>query len=78
MLVIDAFPDVEQTRQVKEHALIAKAFGINQLIVAVSGMDKKAVNYSEKSFNLVRDSTMKSLQRIGYKKDQVTFIAVSG
>ena len=82
VIVVSAVPnefDSSQSSKVREHALIAKAFGINQLIVAINKMDVHIdqVNYSEVQYNEVKDKMLNTLLKIGYKADRVSFIPVS-
>jgi len=73
-LLVVAAPDgvMEQT---KEHVLLARTLGINQLIVGINKMD--AVKYDEKRFNEVKAELSQLLKIVGYKPDNVIFIPMS-
>jgi elongation factor 1-alpha len=62
--------------QTREHALLAKTLGVNQLVVAVNKMD--TVDYSEERYKEIKDEIGGFLKGIGYKMDEVNFIPVSG
>ena len=62
--------------QTREHALLAKTLGVNQLLVAVNKMD--SANYSEDRYNEIKDEIGRFLKGIGYKLENVHFIPVSG
>ena len=61
--------------QTKEHAFLAKVMGINQLVVGVNKMDE--VNYDEAAYNKVKDEMTKMLKGMGYKDEQLKFVAMS-
>ena len=42
--------DFTASSKTREHALIARAFGMNQIIVAVNKMDIASINFSEERF----------------------------
>lgn len=62
--------------QTREHAYLCKVLGVKQMIVAVSFMD--AVGYKEERYNEVKEASEKLLKNIGYKVDEIPFVAVSG
>ena len=62
----------------REHPMLAFTLGVKQMIVAVNKMDDKSVNYDEKRFNEIKDELTKYLEKIGYKKDNIQFIPISG
>jgi len=77
------------TGQTREHALIAKSLGVQQMIVAVNKMD--ACDWSEQRFEYIVHELKSFLKEIGYtsgsgsgsgsknkKKRNVVFIPVSG
>ncbi|RYY30924.1 hypothetical protein EON62_06625, partial [archaeon] len=83
ILVIDASPgeyemSIAGGGQAREHAQLARNFGITQLIVAVNKMDGPLVNWSEGVFNSVVGLVSPILASIGFKKENVTFVPVSG
>jgi len=61
--------------QTKEHAFLSKTLGVQQLVISLNKMD--AVNYDEAKYNAVKDELSKLLTSIGYKADQIPFIATS-
>jgi hypothetical protein len=80
--------------QAKEHATLARNFGVTQLLVAVNKMDASTVRWSQKRFEEVRlarslcflhwvsvqirTSLLPVLQNIGFKKENIVFVPVSG
>ena len=73
VLVVAASEGVQP--QTREHAILAKTLGINQMIVAINKMDK--VNYDEKRYNEVKEQVVKLLKMVGYKVDEIPFIPTS-
>ncbi|MFA5077722.1 MAG: translation elongation factor EF-1 subunit alpha [Candidatus Micrarchaeia archaeon] len=61
--------------QTKEHAFLAKVLGINQLIVNMSKMD--AVNYDQAKYNEIKAEVEKLLKGMGYKMENVQWVAAS-
>lgn len=61
--------------QTKEHVFLSKTLGVQQLIVYVNKMDM--VNYEEKRFNDVKEQVSTLLKSVGYKPDDVIFVAGS-
>jgi elongation factor 1-alpha len=64
--------------QTREHPLLAFTLGIKQMIVTVNKMDDKSVNWGEPRFNEIKNELTTYLEKIGYKKDNVQFIPISG
>ena len=62
--------------QTREHAVLAYAMGVKQIICAVTKMDDSTVNYSEDRFKQICEETTNYLKRIGLTK--VTFVPISG
>ncbi len=62
--------------QTREHAILAKTLGIDQLIVCINKMD--LVDYSKDVYEEIRDELKRFLAGIGYKVDKVPFIPTSG
>ena len=69
----DGFQDGGQT---KEHAILARALGVNQLIIAISKMD--SVHWSKDCYIKVKLAIQPFLTKIGYKQDKIRYIPVSG
>ncbi len=62
----------------KEHALLAFTMGVKQIVVAVNKMDDDNVNWSEDRYNEIKDEVGLYLDSIGYAKDQISFVPISG
>ncbi|MHA1911248.1 MAG: elongation factor 1-alpha, partial [Candidatus Kariarchaeaceae archaeon] len=62
--------------QTREHAILAKTLGVNQIIVAINKMD--AANYSEDRYDEVKNELGSYLKGIGYDLSKVEFVPVSG
>jgi len=62
--------------QTREHAILAKTLGIDQLVVCINKMD--AVNYDKAAYEEIRDELKRFLAGIGYKVDKIPFIPTSG
>ncbi len=67
VLVVAATEGVQP--QTKEHAILAKTLGINQMIVAINKMDM--VNYDQKKFEEVKAEVEKLLKGFGYDMSKV-------
>lgn len=68
----------EKGGQTREHALLAKTQGVNKIVVVVNKMDDPTVEWSETRY---KDCTTKLgmfLKGIGYAKDDIVFMPVSG
>ncbi len=65
-----------QGGQTREHAILVKSLGIAQLIVAVNKMDSSG--FSQTRFDHVTQTLLPFLKQIGFKKDLVKFVPVSG
>ncbi len=61
--------------QTKEHAFLAKAFGISQVVVAVNKIDK--VKYDEDTFTKVRKEVKSLLKKAGFKDDKIDVVPIS-
>ena len=65
--------------QTREHALLAKTMGIQQLIVAVNKMDATTPPYSEQRYNDIKEELERHLtKKVGFKKDVIQYVAYSG
>lgn len=62
----------------KEHALLAYTLGVRQIVVAVNKMDDKIVNWSQARFNEIVEDVGTYLKQIGFRKEMVTYVPVSG
>ncbi len=63
--------------QTKEHVFLAKTLGVQQVIIAVNKMDMPGVDYKQEKFNEVKDDVSKLLKSVGYKPDQIPFVAIA-
>lgn len=63
--------------QTREHAILARTMGINQLIVAINKMDATEPPYSEKRYNEIKEILGKFLKGLGYDVSKIPFIPVS-
>jgi len=83
VLVLDASPgeyemSMEGGGQAKEHALLARNFGITQLVVAINKMDGPRVRWSRERFDGIVASVTPLLTGMGFKREGLTFVPVSG
>jgi elongation factor 1 alpha-like protein len=62
--------------QTREHAILVKSLGVVQLIVAINKMDM--AGWSQSRFDHICGTLLPFLKQIGFKKDQVFFVPVSG
>ncbi|KAI9244417.1 P-loop containing nucleoside triphosphate hydrolase protein [Sporodiniella umbellata] len=62
--------------QTKEHAILARSLGVQQLVIAINKLD--LVDWSETRFKEIQDKLSIYLLQIGYKKNSLHFIPVSG
>ncbi|MCE4620112.1 MAG: translation elongation factor EF-1 subunit alpha [Desulfurococcales archaeon] len=63
--------------QTREHLLLAKTMGIEQIIVAVNKMDAPDVNYDQKRYEQIVAILKKFMKGLGFKVDEIPFIPVS-
>ena len=64
--------------QTREHALLAQAMGVKQMIVVVNKMDDSSVNYSEERYKEIKSYASKYLKKVGYNPAKIPFIPISG
>jgi len=64
--------------QTREHIILAKTMGIDQVVVAVSKMDATEPPWSEARYKEVVAVLSKFMKGLGYKVDAISFIPVSG
>jgi len=62
--------------QTKEHLILAKTFGIGQVIVAVNKMDAIHPPYNAERYYAVKENVEELLKSIGYKENEYNFIPV--
>lgn len=58
--------------QTKEHAMLAKALGVNQILVVVNKLDATDPPWSEERYRAVKDVVGPFLTRTGFKPKKVT------
>ncbi len=63
--------------QTREHLILAKTMGINQIIVAVNKMDATEPPYSEKRYKQIVTILGKFMKGLGYDPTKIPFIPVS-
>lgn len=68
----------EKGGQTREHALLAKTQGVNKIIVVVNKMDDPTVGWAEDRYKDCTTKLGQFLKGIGYGKDDVIFMPVSG
>lgn len=64
--------------QTREHLLLAKTMGIDQIIVAVNKMDATEPPYSQERYKQVVDVMTKFMKGLGYDTSKIPFIPISG
>ncbi len=64
--------------QTREHIILAKTMGLDQLIVAVNKMDIAEPAWSEARYKEVVSVLIKFMKGLGYRVDTIPFIPVSG
>ena len=62
--------------QTREHLILAKTMGIDQIIVAVTKMDLTEPPYDEKRYKEIVDTLTKFMKSFGFKTDKVKFVPV--
>lgn len=68
----------EKGGQTREHALLAKTQGVNKIVVVVNKMDDATVGWSEDRYKDCTAKVAQFLKGIGYQKDDILFMPVSG
>ncbi|MEM1897768.1 MAG: translation elongation factor EF-1 subunit alpha [Sulfolobales archaeon] len=64
--------------QTREHIILAKTMGLDQIIVAVNKMDITEPPWSEARYKEVVSVLTKFMKGLGYKVDAIPFVPVSG
>jgi len=75
VLVVSANPGDGVQAQTKEHIFLSRTLGVQQLIVAINKMDM--AKYDEKRYNDVKLEVSNLLKTVGYKPENIPFIAMS-
>jgi elongation factor 1-alpha len=61
--------------QTKEHLFLSRTLGVTQLIIAINKMDMK--DYSEATFNQVKEQMSTLMKSVGYKPESTPFIPIA-
>lgn len=64
--------------QTKEHAMLAKALGVNQLLVVVNKLDATDPPWSEERYEAVKAEVGPFLARTGFRPKKVRVLRVTG
>lgn len=75
VLVVSANPGDGVQAQTKEHVFLARTLGVNQIIIYVNKMDM--AKYDQKRFEEVKTQVSALLKSVGYKPDEIPFIAAA-
>ncbi|MCJ1256262.1 translation termination factor GTPase eRF3 [Lignoscripta atroalba] len=67
----------EKGGQTREHAILAKTQGVNQLVVAINKMDDPTVEWSQDRYKECSDKLSVFLKGLGYGKNDITFMPIS-
>ncbi|WAR28680.1 EF1A2-like protein [Mya arenaria] len=83
ILVVSArWPEYEEgvsrSGQTREHAMLAYAMGVKQLIVVVNKMDVTKPKYSEKRYKFVVENVDRLVKKAGFEPETVIYLPVSG
>ncbi|KAK9766011.1 hypothetical protein K7432_005217 [Basidiobolus ranarum] len=62
--------------QTKEHALLVRSLGVQQLVIAVNKLDN--VYWSQARFEEIKEQLVVFLTQAGFRKQNISFIPVSG
>ncbi|AHC51063.1 elongation factor 1-alpha [Sulfolobus acidocaldarius SUSAZ] len=62
--------------QTREHIILSKTMGINQVIVAINKMDLADTPYDEKRFKEIVDTVSKFMKSFGFDMNKVKFVPV--
>ncbi|MCJ1229698.1 translation termination factor GTPase eRF3 [Toensbergia leucococca] len=67
----------EKGGQTREHAILAKTQGVNQLVVCINKMDDITVEWSQDRYKECSEKLINFLRSVGYSKSDITFMPVS-
>ena len=67
----------EKGGQTREHAILAKTQGVNQLVVAINKMDDPTVEWDQGRFKECSEKLTTFLRGLGYGKNDFTFMPIS-
>ncbi len=63
--------------QTKEHMFLARTLGVKQMVIAINKMDDTKPPYDKNRYETVRSEVDKLAKSVGYKDEQLQYIAVS-
>jgi len=64
--------------QTREHAVLAKTLGVNQLIVAVNKMDDPSVLWNKERYDEIEKKLLPYLKQCGYNPKDIIWIPMAG
>ncbi|MCJ1477824.1 translation termination factor GTPase eRF3 [Lambiella insularis] len=67
----------ERGGQTREHAILAKTQGVNQLVIAINKMDDPTVEWSKERFDECITKLTQFLRGLGYGKNDIFFMPIS-
>ena len=67
----------EKGGQTREHAILAKTQGVNQLCIAINKMDDPTVEWSQDRYKECTEKLTSFLRGLGYAKNDLTFMPIS-
>ena len=80
VLVVDArvgaYEHSMKSGTTKSHAILAKAVGVNQLLIAVNKLD--TIDWSEERYDYICADIVTYLKKIGFTSEKMTFVPISG
>ncbi|CAD5111886.1 DgyrCDS1149 [Dimorphilus gyrociliatus] len=81
IMAVDASPGefeagYERSGQTREHGMLLRSIGVQQIIVAINKMDM--VNWNEERFNYIQQTMKSFFTKAGIKEKSLSFIPVSG
>lgn len=81
MLIVDSVANAFdagfcRSGQTREHAVVARSMGIENIIVAVNKLD--LIGWSRDRFEYISASVIQYLTEIGFKEENITVVPISG
>ncbi|MCJ1359834.1 MAG: translation termination factor GTPase eRF3 [Icmadophila ericetorum] len=67
----------EKGGQTREHAILAKTQGVNQLVIAINKMDDATVEWSKERYTQCSEKLANFLRGLGYAKNDLFFMPIS-
>lgn len=76
---VDKFEEgMSKGGQTRTHALLAYAFGVRSVVVAITQLDTLVIPYSRKRYDSCQSEVLRYLKRVGFVQDRVSCVPVSG